>query len=144
MLNSPLAKRFRRNFMIHDKGSFWRLQPPKKNGYVIWLYEKSRNLWIVFFFNEPNLKMTATTTLKSFNYLSLINHRLNHNTYAILSSRLPRFHQPATSSFSNSGFRFFQSNHLFFCKFSFYLNSTFVWFLHVTCSTKCLKDSCFL
>ncbi|EFH59242.1 hypothetical protein ARALYDRAFT_318392 [Arabidopsis lyrata subsp. lyrata] len=58
--------------------------------------------------------MTATTTLKSFNYLSLINHRLNHNTYAILSSRLPRFHQPATSSFSNSGFRFFQSNHLFF------------------------------
>lgn len=101
--------------MIDTKALFWRLQPPpKKNGYVIWLYDlrkKSKP------FNEPDLKMTATTTLKSFNYLSLINHRLNHNSYAILSSPLlPRSH-PASTSFSNSGFRFFQSNHLF-CKFS--------------------------
>ncbi|XP_010465627.1 PREDICTED: malonate--CoA ligase [Camelina sativa] len=63
--------------------------------------------------------MTATA-LKSFNYsLSLIttHHRLNHNyySYAILSCRrLPRFQPASTSSFLNSGFRFFHSNrHLF-------------------------------
>ncbi|CAH2053566.1 unnamed protein product [Thlaspi arvense] len=50
-----------------------------------------------------------TATLKSFNYFSFINPRLHY--YTILACRLPRF-QPA-SSFFNSEFRFFQSNHLF-------------------------------
>lgn len=70
-----------------------------------------------------------TTTLKRFNYLSLINnHRLHNST--ILSCRF----QPATS-FLNSGFRYFQSNH-FFCEFLSFIRfcsgylwsgSSFVW-----------------